>query len=193
MKIDRVILAGCVVVGMVNGFDGALAFTPTQESGRPTTSALSPVAQHATPVSEHDAILLTAARQAAQMVDQGQSARLWDGASIVAKHAVGREQFIQHVSQVRAQLGTVVSRGKGSISRLEYGQGAQVPAGLYVNVSFPTRFAHADQIIRELVSFRLDEDKVWRLAGYHIQEPTQQALSPSLEGRHPQAVHRADQ
>ena len=193
MKIDRVILAGCVVVAMLNGSDGARAFTPTQESARLTPSALSPPSQQGAAVSEHDAILLTAARQAAQMVDQGQSPRLWDGASIVAKKAVGRDQFIQHVSQVRAQLGTVVSRGKGSISRVEYGQGAQVPAGLYVNVSFPTRFARADQIIRELVSFRLDEDKVWRLAGYHIQLPTQQPLSPSLEGRQPQAVQRADQ
>lgn len=59
-------------------------------------------------------------------------------------------------------------RGQGSVTRVKYGPGAQVPEGLYVNVSFPTRFAKAQQPVRELVSFRLDEDKTWRLAGYSL-------------------------
>ena len=48
------------------------------------------------------------------------------------------------------------------------GKRYQVPEGLYINVSFPTRFAKAPQPVRELVSFRLDEDKTWRLAGYSL-------------------------
>ena len=46
--------------------------------------------------------------------------------------------------------------------------GAQVPEGLYINVSLPTRFSNSAQPVRELVSFRLDEDQVWRVSGYSI-------------------------
>ena len=50
----------------------------------------------------------------------------------------------------------------------QYSAGAAVPEGLYINVSFPTRFANSAQPVRELVSFRFDEDQVWRLAGYSL-------------------------
>lgn len=63
---------------------------------------------------------------------------------------------------------TAVSRGKPSITRVQYPAGASVPEGIYLNVSFPTRFANNAQPVRELVSFRLDEDKVWRASGYSV-------------------------
>jgi hypothetical protein len=47
-----------------------------------------------------------------------------------------------------------------------------VPEGLYINVSFPTRFANSAQPVRELVSFRFDEDRIWRLAGYSVRAAT---------------------
>jgi hypothetical protein len=55
---------------------------------------------------------------------------------------------------------------------VQYTAGSQVPPGVYVNVSFPSRFANAPQPVRELVSLRLDEDKTWRLVGYHVGPPT---------------------
>jgi len=109
-----------------------------------------------------------AALRVAQMVDSGQLASLWDGASKVAKTAVRRDVFVSQIGTERARLGAVVGRGQGSVTRVKYGPGAQVPEGLYVNVSFPTRFVNAQQPVRELVSFRLDEDKTWRLAGYSL-------------------------
>ena len=62
-------------------------------------------------------------------------------------------------------------RGQPSITRVKYAAGAVVPEGLYINVSFPTRFANSAQPVRELVSFRFDEDQVWRLAGYSLRAP----------------------
>ncbi|ETC87576.1 hypothetical protein XHC_2934 [Xanthomonas hortorum pv. carotae str. M081] len=109
-----------------------------------------------------------AALRVAQMVDTNQVAPLWDGASTVAKTAVKRDVFVSQIGAERARLGAVVGRGQGSVTRVKYGPGAQVPEGLYINVSFPTRFAKAQQPVRELVSFRLDEDKTWRLAGYSL-------------------------
>ncbi len=82
-----------------------------------------------------------AALRVAQMVDGNQVASLWDGASKVAKTAVKRDVFVSQIGTERARLGAVVGRGQGSVTRVKYGPGAQVPEGLYVNVSFPTRFA----------------------------------------------------
>ncbi|MDS6568410.1 DUF4019 domain-containing protein [Xanthomonas perforans] len=128
--------------------------------------ALSP-AQHAQ-LTKQNIEMTQAALRVAQMVDGNQVASLWDGASKVAKTAVKRDAFVSQIGTERARLGAVVGRGQGSVTRVKYGPGAQVPEGLYVNVSFPTRFAKAQQPVRELVSFRLDEDKTWRLAGYSL-------------------------
>ncbi|MGH8087118.1 MAG: DUF4019 domain-containing protein, partial [Stenotrophomonas sp.] len=68
--------------------------------------------------------------------------------------------------------GALTSRGQPVVTRVKYGPGATVPEGLYINVSFPTRFANSAQPVRELVSFRLDEDRVWRLAGYSVRAAT---------------------
>ena len=61
------------------------------------------------------------------------------------------------------------------VTRVKNAAGATVPEGLYINVSFPTRFANSAQPVRELVSFRFDEDRIWRLAGYSVH-----AATPSL-------------
>ncbi|WP_115047223.1 DUF4019 domain-containing protein [Xanthomonas arboricola] len=132
-----------------------------------TTAPAASTAQQAQLVKQNTE-MTQAALRVAQMVDANQVASLWDGASSVAKTAVKRDVFVSQIGAERARLGAVVGRGQGSVTRVKYAAGAQVPEGLYVNVSFPTRFAKAQQPLRELVSFRLDEDKTWRLAGYSL-------------------------
>ncbi len=112
--------------------------------------------------------MTAAAQRVAQLVDNQQAASVWDGASAVARKAVTRDVFANNVNADRAKLGALVSRGKPSITRVQYPAGASVPEGIYLNVSFPTRFANNAQPVRELVSFRLDEDKVWRASGYSV-------------------------
>ncbi|KOR39579.1 hypothetical protein ADT25_21455 [Xanthomonas oryzae] len=136
---------------------------PAAPAGQP---ALTPAQQ--AQLTKQNTEMTQAALRVAQMVDGNQIASLWDGASKVAKTAVKRDVFVSQIGSERARLGAVVGRGQGSVTRVKYGPGAQVPEGLYVNVSFPTRFAKAQQPVRELVSFRLDEDKTWRLAGYNL-------------------------
>lgn len=118
-----------------------------------------------------DAEMSQAAQKAAQMVAAGQAGVLWDGASAVAKKAVSRENFIRQLVSEQARLGTVVSRGTATVSRVKYAAGASVPEGVYANVITTTRYANIAQPVRELVSFRLDEDQVWRLSGYHLRIP----------------------
>ncbi|MFT4248769.1 MAG: DUF4019 domain-containing protein [Pseudomonas sp.] len=131
--------------------------------------ALTPVQQ--AQLARQNAEMSQAALKVAQMVDAQQLGQLWDGASVVAKKAVNRDAFVRQVASERARLGALAGRGAGSVTRVKYGPGARVPEGLYLNVSFPTRFADVPQPVRELVSFRLDEDKVWRLSGYSLRMP----------------------
>ena len=119
-------------------------------------------------LARQDEEMTRAAQRVAQLVDANQAAQVWDGASAVARKAVTRDQFATSVSADRTRLGALVSRGKPSITRVQYPAGTSVPEGIYVNVSFPTRFANNAQPVRELVSFRLDEDKVWRASGYSL-------------------------
>ncbi len=128
--------------------------------------ALTPAQQ--AQLAKQNAEMGQAATRVAQLVDASQAGSVWDGASVVAKKVVTREAFIKQVAAERARLGALGSRGQSSVTRVKYGPGAQVPEGLYINISFPTKFANAPQPVRELVSFRLDEDKVWRVSGYSL-------------------------
>jgi len=126
--------------------------------------------------ADQDAEMTRAALQAAQLVDANRTGELWDGASSVARNAVTREAFVSQITAERGKAGALVGRGKPSVSRMRYAAGAPVPEGVYVSVAFPTRFANNPQPVRELVSFRLEDDKVLRLTGYALTPP---AASPS--------------
>jgi len=117
-------------------------------------------------VQKQDAEMGAAAVKAAQLVDANRAGELWDGASAVARRAVPKAALVSQFTTER--LGALAGRGQPTITRVKYSAGAAVPEGLYINVSFPTRFANSAQPVRELVSFRFDEDKVWRLAGYSL-------------------------
>ncbi|HEY0333566.1 MAG TPA: DUF4019 domain-containing protein [Stenotrophomonas sp.] len=142
-------------------------------AGQPTAAPAGQAAPALTPaqqaqLAKQNAEMTQAALKVVQMVDANQLAQLWEGASVVAKRAVPREAFVAQIAGARKRLGTVSGRGQPTVTRVRYNPGASVPEGLYVNVSFPTRFTGAPQPVRELVSFRLDEDKVWRLSGYSL-------------------------
>ncbi|MCV0218044.1 hypothetical protein A7X84_04360 [Stenotrophomonas maltophilia] len=119
-------------------------------------------------VQKQDAEMGAAALKAAQLVDANRAEELWDGASAVARRAVPKATFVSQLAAERTRLGALAGRGQPTITRVKYSPGAAVPEGLYINVSFPTRFANSAQPVRELVSFRFDEDQVWRLAGYSL-------------------------
>ncbi len=115
-----------------------------------------------------DAEITAAARQVMALVDAGRIDEVWEGASPAMKRIVPRGEFVQELRLDRRRLGAVVSRGTPVVGRERYAAGGRVPQGEYRNVAMPTRFAGAAQPVRELVSFRLDEDRVWRVSGYSV-------------------------
>lgn len=136
---------------------------------RPAQQALTPAQLAA--LEKQNAEMQQAALRVAQLVDGNRAGEVWDGSSAVARKALDRDAFIRLLGQDRARVGALVGRGQPSISRVKYNGDAAVPEGLYVSVTFPTRFANTPQPVRELVSFRLDEDQVWRLSGYSVNPP----------------------
>ncbi|MCL1634253.1 DUF4019 domain-containing protein [Luteimonas sp. SX5] len=134
-----------------------------QQQAQPT---LTP--QQRAALAKQDADTTQAATQVLGLVDANRIAEVWEGASPTMKRLVTKDEFIKQVTIDRNRLGAPASRGKAVVSRSQFNAGGQVPAGLYINVNFPTKFAKAPQPVRELVSFRLDEDKVWRVSGYSL-------------------------
>ena len=149
---------------------GAFAQTPKTTAAPAATQAAA--APQLTPeqkvqVEKQNAQMAQASLQVASMVDQNKIGEVWDGASSVAKQANTRAEFVARIGADRAQLGTPTSRKLTAITRTQ-SKGGKVPAGNYVNVNYATKFSKANQPIRELISYHLDADNTWRVAGYTV-------------------------
>jgi hypothetical protein len=138
---------------------------PAGSRARQAAPALT--AEQQAEIRKQDATMTQAALQVAQLVDQGQAGKVWDGASSAAKQVAPRDAFVKQVDADRRQVGKLVSRKLAAITR-SGSRGGATPAGYYINVSFATQFANEKQPVRELVSFHLDPDKVWRVSGYTL-------------------------
>jgi hypothetical protein len=103
-----------------------------------------------------------------QLVDQNKVAEVWAGASTVAKSAATLDEFVKQIALDRQKLGAISERKQLAVTRAAYAAGGQVPAGNYVNVVYATKFANAPQPVRELVSFHLDGEQIWRVSGYSL-------------------------
>ncbi len=134
----------------------------------PAAQAQQLTAEQQAQVARQDAEMSGAAAQVIQLMDQGKSAEIWDGASPVAKAVVNRQDFVTQIAADRTRLGAPTERKQVAVTRAAYAAGGAVPAGNYINVVFATRFANAAEPVRELVSFHLDEDKTWRVSGYSV-------------------------
>ena len=107
--------------------------------------------------------------QVIQLVDQARIGDLWDGATPAAKKRVSRADFMAQISKVRGPLGAPLQRTWVAINRQVVADNDPELAGQYVSVEYETRFtntAASRASMRELVSFHMDSDKVWRFSGY---------------------------
>lgn len=168
MQIRTLVIALCLVAAPV-----AFAQQPSSQvqraAPRPQTTqapALTPQQQAA--LTKQNSDMTKAAQQVIGLVDANRTGEVWDGASTVMKGSVTRDEFVKQLNIERNRLGAAQTRGQAAVTRSQFPAGAQVPQGFYINVATPTKFANAPQPVRELVSFRLDEDKVWRVSGYSL-------------------------
>lgn len=129
-----------------------------------------------------EAEIVEAARQVLALVDAGRVDEVWEGASGAIRRIVPREEFVRQVTRDRDRLGRPLSRGEATLRREHFPGGGPVPQGDYLNVAFATRFARAPAPVRELVSFRFDEDQVWRVSGYSLRGERRRDAGESAPG-----------
>ena len=105
--------------------------------------------------------------QAIQMIDQGKTGELWDGATAATRKRVPRADFINQVASSRAPFGAPRMRTWVAVNRQVVIDPDGDTAGQYVSIEYETRFANRpESTLRELVSFHLDGDRMWRFSGY---------------------------
>ena len=112
--------------------------------------------------------LIGAGAQVAQMVDQNHSSEVWDQLSAAIKQKVSRAQFVTALAAARQPLGKATARAwlDASVARIAPAKAAP-PPGAYFTVEFQTTFSSGKTAI-EKISFRNDEDNVWRPSGYSL-------------------------
>jgi hypothetical protein len=153
----QVMFKHLVVFALAVASPAALAQSPAANTAQPTPQDY----------AQRNQQLERAALQVAGMVDQNQTAQVWDGASPVARQLETLDVFVRGVSTDRQKVGAPVARSFASLS-FSQSDGKRVPAGVFANVAFATRFANEKQLVRELISFHLDSDHVWRVTGYTL-------------------------
>lgn len=101
-------------------------------------------------------------------INAGQAGSIWDAASPVLKAAQQREPFIAAMRQRTATHGPLTSRRWRAVTRMIQDKATpQLPAGEYLTVAF-IGLDKAGAVVSGTVSFRLEKDSVWRLAGYAL-------------------------
>ncbi|KAF1711527.1 hypothetical protein CSC70_04760 [Pseudoxanthomonas kalamensis DSM 18571] len=153
-----------VALGLTAG--GAIAQQAKPQPAAAAQQQLSPEQQ--AQLARFEQQMAQAGDQVIGMVDEGKTGELWQGASEAAKKIVDGNAFVSQVAADRKRLGNVASRERVGVTYAAYKAGGEVPEGNYVSVVYATKFTGTQQPIRELVSFRLDEDKVWRVSGYSL-------------------------
>ena len=107
--------------------------------------------------------------QAIQMIDQGKAGELWDGATPAARKRGTRADFLSQTAKSRAALGAPRMRTWVTINRQVLTDPDVDLAGQYISIEYETRFANKPEgTVRELVSFHLDSDRIWRFSGYAL-------------------------
>jgi len=168
MKTSKFVLASLLL-----SCAGAAAAQQAAQPARAPTQNAQATQPQLTPdqraqIARQDAEMSRAAAQVVQLVDQNKVAEVWAGASTVAKSAATLDEFVKQIALDRQKLGAITERKQLAVTRAAYAAGGQVPAGNYVNVVYATKFANAPQPVRELVSFHLDGEQIWRVSGYSL-------------------------
>lgn len=150
-----------------------LAATATAQQSQPAQPARSIAAQAAANAAARAAAVdpngaLNAAFQVVQMVDAGRTAELWDSASATTKRLTQKQAFVDGVTKMRGQHGATQARAWIAVRRQQIPAGQDVPAGNYVSVELLAQIA-GGKALRELVTFRQDEDGALRFSGYVLE------------------------
>lgn len=129
---------------------------------------ISPVyAKTAADVPVNPGVIYQKSLQAMSDIDKEKFAQLWKKSTHVAQESVDEEKFASQVKNNRLPLGKMQTRNWNTISQVVAKENeGDIPPGRYVSVYFITKFDNS--MANEMITFREDEDGVWRFSGYLI-------------------------
>jgi hypothetical protein len=113
------------------------------------------------------ASLVPYSQEVLEKIDSAQTDAVWDQGSSVFRDATSKNDFTANVAAARSGMGAVAERSWQLISRdrFESGNDKKLPPGDYATINYLVRDDRGNEF-RELVSFRFEKDRQWRLAGY---------------------------
>ncbi|SAK43897.1 membrane protein [Caballeronia hypogeia] len=103
-----------------------------------------------------------------RLIDQDKAGEVWDQSSPIARQIIARDAFVKKIAHDRAPLGAPGMRMPMGVKHYQYDGTGNMPAGAYLNILFDTQFSQSAQSSREMVTFILDSDNVWRFVGYSV-------------------------
>lgn len=108
-----------------------------------------------------------AATRFLELVDRGDYEASWQTAAAYLKNDIPLEQWLTRLAAVREAAGKIVERRQ---KKYIYSKNPKkgVPEGEYMVYIFSSRFANKDDLT-ETVTLMLEEDGLWRVAGYFIE------------------------
>ena len=157
MEFKQTVVAIAVIFGL------SVSFNSNAEVAKPTQSAPTINQRDAEKQAEQ---MTSAAIQVLNLIDQGKSGEIWEGLSSTIQPKVSKNSFTQRIAEDQRTLGAPSKRQQISAYRSEANGQSKSPKGIYYSVIFETNFAKGQG--RELVSFRFDNDQIWRVAGYSL-------------------------
>lgn len=101
-----------------------------------------------------------------EQIDARQYDDSWRAAAELLRQKVTQEDWADQLSKTSATTGPVLARSQKTISYST--QAKDSPEGEYIVLVFDTSFQHKERAT-ETVTVMLEEDNVWRVAGYFIQ------------------------
>jgi hypothetical protein len=115
--------------------------------------------------------LLRQSNSILRQIDMRQTASAWDSASAVMQEGTRKDEFVTRVENDRAGLNPISSRLWQAMTRMSYGNGnaQRIPPGDYININY-LALDDKGQLLQELISFRFEDEKQWRLTGYVSQK-----------------------
>lgn len=100
-------------------------------------------------------------------IERGEANLLWQAASDLIKRTVERDAFIGRLMEGRRPLGRGTGRRWTAVRIDQPRNGATLAPGTYAALEFSVYLGQPAAPFREVVSLRLEDDGVWRLAGYY--------------------------
>jgi hypothetical protein len=115
--------------------------------------------------------LLRQSNSVLRQIDLRDTASAWENASAVMRESTKKDEFVARVENDRAGLNSISSRLWQTMNRITYGNGnaQRIPAGDYININY-LALDDKGQLLQELISFRFEDEKQWRMTGYIAQK-----------------------